>query len=212
MYKSRADYLTTLSKHLKNHPQRDDIVQEYETFMEDKLFEYMQEGYSEQQAEARLIQEQPHPRTIASQFQNTKPPKLKQIMYFTLFINLLFFAIGGILTLGNHQYSNEALTVIWSTLTELHWYVLLLYSTFIVTLGFLLGKEYGAKFNAYIQRILIVTLTPNLVFMTGILYAWIPRAWFEPMLTPDFVISCVFITMLYYPLSKMAYRLGQLQI
>lgn len=212
MHKSKKEYLSSLQHYLNKHPNGTDIVEEYGSYIEDKMLEVMNEGYSLDEAEIRVLNDLPHPKTIANEYVSSQPPNLRQMIIFSLCINVSFFIIGGLLTFSYHQLSNEFVTLIWLSLVELQWVLLVLYSSFIVVLGYLIGKEFGARFNAYIKTVLVLTLTPNIVFMLAVLFSWIPHTWFEPMLTPSFVISCVIVTLLYYPISRLAYRVGQLQI
>lgn len=212
MLKSTDEYLVTLRKNLKKHPGQEDILLEYESFIYDKIQDYMKSGYTKQEAEAIIVQELPCPLDLAKHYESTHPPKFKQIMIFSFIVNFVFFIIGGFITFLYHQFSYQTVIILWSYLIEMQWVILFLYSAFIVSIGFLIGKEFGSRFNRYIKSILLLTFSPNILFMIMVLYSWVPQRWFEPMLTPAFLIFCVILTLLYYPLSKIAYKIGQLQI
>ncbi|OIJ15568.1 hypothetical protein BKP35_00810 [Anaerobacillus arseniciselenatis] len=212
MLKTTDEYLVALQKNLKKHPGQEDILLEYESFIYDKLQDYMKSGYTKQQAEAIVVQELPCPEDLAKYYKSFIPPKFKQIMLFSFIVNFIFFIIGGIITFLYHQFSNPTVIILWSYLIEMQWVILFLYSAFVVSIGFLIGKEFGSRFNRYIKKILFLTFSPNILFMIMVLYSWVPQKLFEPMLTPAFLMFCVILTLLYYPLSKVAYKIGQLQL
>lgn len=205
-------YLQKLRIRLKDHPAAEEIVEEYATFIEDKTADLTKGGATDAEIEKKVMEAVPAPEELARQFKETKAYTGNQVMGAVAGVNVAFLGTGAVLTWLYHRSSSPVIQYVWTALAEMHWVILFAYSAFMLQVGYLIGKEFGARFNKQIKNILAVMIAPNMMFMIAVLYTWIPHAWFAPMLTAEFLAACIFMTLLYYPLGRFAYRAGRLSI
>ncbi|MBD1379010.1 hypothetical protein [Metabacillus arenae] len=129
----------------------------------------------------------------------------EKIRSWFVFVNGCFFAAGAFLTFCRHS---GYFVSIWEALAAVNWFILFGYAGFWLFVGYQLGKEFGVKGTLELPKTILFTTIPNVVLMACVLSNIIPKPWFESMLSPGFMIACVIITLLFYPLAMLGVKLG----
>ncbi|MCM2533169.1 hypothetical protein NDK43_13145 [Neobacillus pocheonensis] len=98
---------------------------------------------------------------------------------------------------------------IWSHLTSIPTLIALLYLFFWALLGYEIGKGFGHSGRRLLKKTFLLSLIPNILLMVLTVLRIIPHAWFDPLLTDQFVIACIIFTIILYPISWLGYRWGK---
>ena len=206
MSEQKGRFLIQLEKELKNHPNAKDILKEYEAHYDLKLRDLILLGYGREKAEEIVLEQLGTPETIASQFHYKKIDK-KLLSNVAISCNYLLFFIGILLTIS-YIYEFQDLNLLWHSLVHNKWIVLSFYFILWIVLGYAIGRLYGFNGRNTLNNVLKIALVPNVLLMLLVLYFGTFQAIFQQILTPIFLISCVVVTLLFYPISKLSFKYG----
>jgi hypothetical protein len=196
--KTKNEFLIELERRLPHTVNKAEILQEWELHFEEALTENPEEV---------VLNRIGDPTEIANAYRQNTPVQKNWIVPFFVGCNSLFFIIGSLLTLAYHVTDFPFAQIAWSRLVSVAPVIMAGYLLFWVFLGFQIGKSYGVKGNKLTKTVLL-SMLPNVILMVLTLYKWIPTEVFSPLLTPMFVTVCVFLTLLVYPISCLAYKMG----
>ncbi|MBS4172813.1 hypothetical protein [Bacillus sp. FJAT-49736] len=201
----KLEYLRNLRTALHDHPDANDICNEIAAHIEDGIREKMLVGISEKFATKEMLQQLGDPFIFAKSFVVPKQPV--RIRNFIL-LNWLFFIGGVVVTIVSHESNLILFRNIWDFMVNWSFPILLLYSLYWLYLGYSIGKHYGPNGKKVVNTSLMKASIPNILLMTGVISKVIPADVFSPMLNPLFISLCVLVTILFYPLSKFAFKIG----
>lgn len=193
-------FLKTLESALPNTLDKKSIIQEYGSHIEEKILEGI--------PEATVIEQLGDPKLIAAAYKESTSVSRNFVQKNFAFCNTIFFVIGVLLTICYHFYEWPIFTSTWQMLSSIPFVIMICYTAFWVLLGFEVGKEYGLRGEKLLSRTVFISSIPNVLLMFLTLFEIIPVLWFSPILTPTFVIICVLMTFLLYPISKLGYHMG----
>ncbi len=200
---TKAEFLSQLRVELEGHPMRDEIVAEYTDYIEQKHRDLLLQGNNELQAEALVMSQLVDPKKIVAQFSSGRL-KTKPILRKVLLVNYSLFFLGILITMAQ----STVVSHLWFYLVEQKWVILGAYSLLWGCIGYLIGKKYGFKGKKLHKRIFQFSLIPNYLFMLIVLYMEPIQQWFQPLLTPGFVVMCIVVTLFFYPMSKVSFKMG----
>ncbi|WP_100334025.1 HAAS signaling domain-containing protein [Bacillus alkalisoli] len=207
MSRGKELFLNQLEKELEFHPNSEDILLEYEVHYESKLRDLILTGLSKEDAEENVLEQLGNPKIIASQF-CYKPLSKKKLSNVTVTFNYLLFLTGILLTISLYSSEFPFATTLWQTLAQKKWFVLFLYFSLWIVVGYAIGRIYGFNGKETLNTILKLALVPNVILMLLVLYFEPIKNIFEPLLSPAFFLTCVIVTILFYPISKISYKYG----
>jgi len=204
MIQSAEQYLEELKKRLKRHPDKDEILQEIAMHLEEEMAHL---DISESQAIGQFTRKFGEPAQVAAAFGAVSSGQPNAAKRNIVYLNAVFFALGLLLSVGVHMkwpyFSNT-----WMFLAGYSWFLLLGYSGLWLLIGFLFGKEFGAKGKIILAGALKLALIPNLLLMAAALFGLLSSSWFSLLLDDLFMISCTMITGLFLPASILCCRFG----
>lgn len=202
-------FISRLEKELSAHPNKAEIILEYKHHIECKLDDLFILGFDEEQAKANIINELGDPKQIAMQFYANKETK-KPLILQLIFINYLLFFTGILITVG--YFLNITLFgIIWDHLVEKKLFILNCYFIFWIVISFIAGKQYRFKNEWRMNNALFISLLPNFIFMALIIFIEKFQYWFAPFVNHSFLLLCIIITFLFYPVSKLSFKAGILR-
>ncbi|MGV3466771.1 MAG: hypothetical protein ACO1OT_15965 [Heyndrickxia sp.] len=201
----KQDYLRNLKLSLQNHPEMVDILNEISVHIEDSIRDKMLIGISERAATEEVLQNMGNPIELGKSF--LPPPRSINIIHLVL-LNWAFFVCGLFITLGNQFSDWTIVNHIWTYLTHHSHFILLLYSIYWIYLGYTVGKHYGPNGKKLVEKTMMWAYIPNMILMFITLFNIIPSDIFSPLLNPVFMVICVITTVLFYPISKLAFKIG----
>lgn len=205
MRNSKLEYLGHLRNALKNHPDASEIYHEISCHIEDGIRDRMLTGKSEKLAIEEMLEIMGNPNELGNSFYL---PRTSQKIKYLILLNWLFFVGGLVVTMISHHSELAFTQHIWNLLVLLSRPILFLYSIYWVYLGYSIGKLYGPNGKTLINKTLVKASIPNFVLMTVVLCQFIPADIFSPILNPLFILICVVATLLFYPISKVAFKFG----
>ena len=205
MEKLKQDYLHDLKLALQNHPEIEDIYNEISTHIEDSIKDKMLTGISEREATEEVLHNMGNPLELGKSFM--QPPRSRKMIHLIL-LNWAFFVCGLFITLCNHLSDWTIVNDTWTYLSEKSHFILLLYSMYWIYLGYTIGKHFGPNGKKMVNKTMMWAYIPNLLLMIITLFHVIPNDIFSPFLNPVFIAVCVVVTVLFYPLSKFAFKIG----
>lgn len=198
-------FLTELQNELKNHPNCAEIMTDYEAYVHD-LIEDSPDGNHTYEM---LVERMGSPKELAKSWReemNITPRKTKWIFFLG---NALIFAIGIFITLGYHVFEVAWIGQVWHALTSIVTVIIVVYTLFWGLLGYEIGKEFGDRGKILLKKTFILSIIPNVILMLLVIFEIIPLQWFQPYLTVPFIILCVILTALFYPVSLLGYKWGR---
>lgn len=209
MIQSKYDYLKALERELGGHPNADELLQEFELHISEMIEELrLSERMDEVAALQVIVQRVGQPATVALLYHQELEITPQKTQWTFILFNLLFF-IGGIsLTIFYHVVPIPFIKELWQALTSIPSTLMILYMVFWGLLGYEIGKEFGLGGKRLLVRTFYFSLIPNLILMALVVFRIVPFSWFDPLLTPSFIISCIVSTMFLYPISYLGYRWG----
>ncbi|CAM5606648.1 hypothetical protein SAFG77S_09601 [Streptomyces afghaniensis] len=209
MISSKESYMKQLRDLLKDHEQSEEICMEYELHLIDILEEIsFEKQCSEEEALIMAIQRLGTPLEVVAMYQEELNMTAKKTQWNFFFANLFFF-VGGIgLTIIYHRLSNPTISKLWSLLTSIPFFLIVLYLFFWLLLGYEVGKEFGLGGKKLLLKTFCISLVPNLLLMCSVVFKIIPLTLFDPLLTPEFVLICISFTIMLYPICYLAFRYG----
>jgi hypothetical protein len=209
MIQSKEEFLRILQKELKFSPQTEELLQEFEAILTDMISEIcLEEAVSEETAMEKVIERLGNPMEVAAAYKqefNITPGKT-QLTF--IMVNVLFFMGGITLTLLYHLNLFNGIGRLWDFLTSIPFVIFIIYMFFWAFLGYEIGKEFGMSGKKLLHKTFYISLIPNLTLMALVLFRIIPTDWFQPLLTPAFIVACVVGTLLLLPICYISFRWG----
>jgi hypothetical protein len=208
MERLKNEFLTELAKCLENHQEKESILLEYDSHLDELLTDFYN---LEDEFEIRnqIYLRFGTPKEIASMWKeelSVTPSKMKWLF---IVVNILFFGGGTLLTLAHNLFDWSWLTSLWEQLTSFPILIALIYMFFWALLGYEIGRGFGYKGRKLMKRTFLLALIPNLTLMVLTVFRIIPHEWFSPLLTETFMGLCILLTLLLYPVCLISYRWGK---
>jgi hypothetical protein len=208
MERSKNRFLKELAGGLANHPEKKLILLEYESHIEE-IFLETDDCQDEEALYERLISRLGTPKEICEMWQEEMSVTPSNMKWLFIIINILFFGGGSLLTLAHNLFQWEWIAAIWSHLTAIPILIAFVYLFFWALLGYEIGKGFGPGGRQLLRKTFLLSLIPNLLLMVLTVFRIIPHSWFEPLLTKSFIILCIILTMMLYPVCWMGYKWGK---
>lgn len=206
MTQGSKQFLQELAEKLGDHPEKDAILKEYEVHIMDLINE---EHPSSDALYNELVSRLGTPQELADIWKEETSVTPKKTQWLFFFLNLGLFIGGALLTFGYNAFNWEWVDLLWESLTNISLVIMLIYILFWGLLGYEIGKEFGHGGRKLLIRTFIISIIPNLVLMYLVIFKQIPTEWFEPLLNVPFVVACIVLTLLLYPVSWLGYRWGR---
>ncbi|MBT2658285.1 hypothetical protein J7E81_24090 [Bacillus sp. ISL-18] len=208
MERPKNDFLRQLDKGLGGHQERQSILLEYESHIDEILLESF-DCSTEEQVMDRLVSRLGSPAEIAAMWQEELSVTPSNMKWLFILLNIVFFGGGSIITLAHNLYEWSWLTALWSQLTSVRTLIAFLYLFFWALLGYEIGKGFGHGGRTLLRKTFLLSLIPNIILMILTVFDIIPHSWFAPLLTKTFIIACIIFTIILYPVSWLGYRWGR---
>lgn len=199
-------FFQELSDVLGKHPDKDQILLEYRSH----VYEFLQEEkISSDESYEEIVKRLGTPEEIAAIWKEEAKvtPKKMQILFVVL--NILIFLGGITLTIAYNVFQLEWIEVMWDRLTAAPTIIIMIYMVFWGLLGYEIGKEFGSGGLKILRKTFTYAIIPNLILMYLIVFKLIPHEWFQPLLSGPFIIACMVLTIVLYPISWIGYRWGR---
>lgn len=200
---NRNRYLNELSQALSFHPERSKILEEYKAHLQELDQEDVSLTYEE------LTNRLGTPEEIAEMFKEEHSVTETRLHWLFVLCNILLFVGGGLLTLGYHLFEWKVLHWLFTRLLSIPTVIIILYIGFWALLGYEIGKAFGPNGKTLLIKTFMIGIIPNLLLMILTLFNVIPRRWFDPLITTEFIVVCIVCTGLLYPVAWLACRWGR---
>ncbi|GGA78013.1 HAAS signaling domain-containing protein [Ornithinibacillus halotolerans] len=199
-------FFQELDEVLGKHPDKEQIIAEYQSHVYEISLEGNFEGedlYNE------VVKRLGSPSEIAEIWKEeaSVTPKKMQVLFVVL--NIVIFLGGLSLTIIYNFFQFELIEIMWKRLTAVPSIIIIVYMAFWGLIGYEIGKEFGSAGLKILRRTFILAVIPNLVLMYLIVFRLIPHEWFQPLLNGPFILACIVLTILLYPISWIGYRWGR---
>jgi hypothetical protein len=181
---------------------------EYEVHIEEILIESY-DCNDETAMMERIISRLGSPEEIAAMWKEELSVTPSNMKWLFILMNILFFGGGSLLTFFHNVFQWNWLSVIWSHLSAIPVLIALIYMFFWALLGYEIGKGFGHGGRSLLKKTFLLSLIPNLLLMVLTVFEIIPHSWFEPLLTKTFIIACIILTIILYPISWLGYQWGK---
>lgn len=201
-------YLYTVMQLLPHGVNKEQVLLELRTHIEESVKELRAKGFSERDAMLETFRLLGSPREIANQFAGIKHVTRFRLAVRLFGMNLLLFLLGSAIVIAQAYLSSPVKQQFWFLAQEHKYQILIVYSLLWLICGYVIGKLYGFSLRRWLGRVIHVPLSLNYVFMLLILFRFIPAEWFGGLLNTDFVIFSVIITVLLSVLSLVGYHVG----
>jgi len=208
MERQKNRFLEDLAKGLGNHQDKDDILLEYKSHIDEILIE-SSDCSTEDEMMKRIVSRLGSPEEIAELWKEELSVTPSNMKWLFILLNILFFGGGSLLTLAHNLFQWEWLAAIWGYLTAIPTLIAFLYMFFWALLGYEIGRGFGHKGRTLLINTFLLSLIPNLILMFLTVFHIIPHSWFAPLLTKTFIIACIIFTLFLYPVSWIGYRWGR---
>jgi hypothetical protein len=208
MERPKNRFLEELKKGLGNHRDKESILLEYEAHIDEILLEAY-DCKDEKEMFDTIVSRLGSPEEIAVMWKEELSVTPSNMKWLFMLLNIFFFGGGSLLTLFHNVFEWKWLAVIWSHLTAIPTLIAFIYMFFWALLGYEIGKGFGHGGRSLLKKTFLLSLIPNLLLMVLTLFEIIPHSWFEPLLTKTFIIACIILTILLYPISWLGYRWGR---
>ncbi|WP_067726617.1 HAAS signaling domain-containing protein [Oceanobacillus damuensis] len=199
-------FLQDLDKEIGNHPEKREILAEYEQHVYELLNDV---PVDENDIYKELAKRMGTPSEIAEIWQQEESVTPKKTQWLFVLLNISIFIGGILLTLSYHVFHWDWAESLWSGLTDATFIIMLVYASFWGLLGYEIGKEFGHGGYKLLKKTFVISLLPNLILMYLIVFKLIPYEWFQPFLSVPFIILCIAFTGMLYPISWIGYRWGR---
>lgn len=206
MSTGEEQFFQELDQALGKHPEKEEIIAEYRSH----VYEILHEGQtSSTDNYEEIVKRLGIPDEIASIWKEEAKvtPKKMQILF--VILNILIFLGGIALTIAYNVYQIEWIEVLWKRLTAVPSIIIMVYMAFWGLLGYEIGKEFGSGGLKILRRTFTYAVIPNLLLMYLIVFKLIPREWFGLLLNGPFILACILLTIVLYPISWIGYRWGR---
>ncbi|KHE73227.1 membrane protein [Halobacillus sp. BBL2006] len=200
----KNQFLEKLAEELSFHPDKAEILDEYEGHVYD-----LNEEHDGPLSYAMLVDTLGDPRNLAGIWKEEATITQNRLQLLFVCCNIVLFLGGSVLTLGYHLFEWGWLQWTWRTLTSIPMVIVVMYLLFWGLLGYEIGKTFGTKGLGLLKRTFMVGVVPNLILMMLTVFNIIPHHWFAPLITREFILTCVVGTILLYPMSWFGYRWGR---
>ena len=208
MERLKSDFLADLAQGLGNHPEKDSILKEYSVHLDELLVDLYQID-DESELRAHVHSRFGTPEEIAAIWKEELSVTPSNMKWLFIALNILFFVVGGILTLAHNLLDWNWLNSLWANLTSFPIVIALVYMLFWALLGYEIGRGFGHKGKRLMTRTFILALIPNLTLMVLTVFRIIPHEWFSPLLKETFIALCILLTLLLYPVCLISYKWGK---
>jgi hypothetical protein len=208
MEQPKNRFLNELSKGLGNHQDKENILHDYQTHIDEIIQEYY-DCKDEDIIMERIVSRLGSPSEIASIWKDELSVTPSRMKWLFIILNILFFGGGSLLTLFHNLYDWEWLTIVWSHLTAIPTIIAFIYMFFWALLGYEIGKGFGHGGRRLLRKTFLLSFVPNLLLMLLTVFEVIPHSWFAPLLTKTFITACIIFTLFLYPISLIGYRWGK---
>ncbi|AGK54004.1 HAAS signaling domain-containing protein [Bacillus sp. 1NLA3E] len=208
MDQPKNKFLAELAIGLGNHQDKDSILLEYETHIDEIILEAY-DCKSEAEVIERITSRLGSPEEIALAWEDELSVTPSNMKWLFISINILFFGGGSTLTLVHNLYKWKWLSIIWDNLTTIPIVISFVYMIFWALLGYEIGKGFGYGGRKLLNKTFFVALIPNLTLMFLTVLEIVPHSWFAPLLTKTFIIACIIFTITLYPVSWIGYLWGK---
>ncbi|AXI07845.1 hypothetical protein CUC15_02085 [Oceanobacillus zhaokaii] len=208
LFKSIASsrFFKELEKEIGDHPEKDNIMLEYEMHVYDLLQDEPMDGES---LYDELVDRLGTPRELAEMWKQETAITPKKTQWLFVILNIAIFIGGILLTISYNAFDWKWAEKIWETLTDARFLIILVYMLFWALLGYEIGKEFGQGGYKLLRKTFTISIIPNIGFMYLVVFKFIPYEWFEPLLSVRFILICIFCTVILYPISWIGYRWGR---
>ncbi|WP_144555800.1 HAAS signaling domain-containing protein [Bacillus sp. X1(2014)] len=207
MERPKNRFLNELSKGLGNQLDKDEILREYESHIDEILIETV--NLEEDTVYEMIVSRLGSPEEITKIWREEFSVTPSNMKWLFILLNVLFFGGGSLLTLAHNVYQWKWITAAWNHLTAIPTLIAILYLFFWVLLGYEIGKGFGHNGRVLLNKTFLLSLIPNLILMVLTVFQIIPHSWFAPLLTKTFIIACIIFTIILYPISWIGYRWGR---
>lgn len=201
-------FLAELAKGLKNHHDKNQILLEYETHIDEIIMEAI-DCNNEAELMERITTRLGTPEEIAQLWDDELSVTPSKMKWLFIVINILFFGGGSLLTLVHNLYEWKWMSTIWNHLTKIPIIIAIVYMFFWTLLGYEIGKGFGHGGRKLLNKTFFAALIPNLTLMVLTVLEIVPHSWFAPLLTRTFIIACILFTIILYPVTWVGYRWGK---
>ena len=208
MERPKNRFLAELEKGLKNHQEKDHILLEYETHIDEIIREAI-DCNNEAELMERITFRLGTPAEIAQVWDDELSVTPSKMKWLFILINILFFGGGSLLTLVHNLYEWKWMSIIWNHLTTIPIFIAFVYMFFWALLGYEIGKGFGHGGRKLLNKTFFAALIPNITLMVLTLLEIVPHSWFAPLLTRTFIIACIIFTIILYPVTWVGYRWGK---
>ncbi|MDP5275449.1 HAAS signaling domain-containing protein [Chengkuizengella axinellae] len=208
-HKVKEQYLEQLRDELNKHSEKEEILLDYDQHISELVNECDVNIETEQEWMFYITHRLGTPKGVARIWQEELSVSQNKTLLYFLFVNLLFFFFGGLLTLLHFTLGLQWFTELWRYLTSIPTLLMFLYMFFWGLLGYEIGKGFGANGEKLMKKTFTVAIIPNLMLLILVLFKIIPYDWFEPLLTRSFIWLCITSTVLLYPISYLGFRWGK---
>jgi len=206
MSEGEEQFLHELDKGIGNHPNKQDIMAEYEMHIYD-LLEDVQ--IDEENIYQELTERLGTPEKLAALWKQEKAVTPNKMQLLFVLCNIAIFAGGTLLTIGYNIFEWQWLEALWAMLTNATSIIIIGYIFFWGLLGYEIGKAFGAGGYKLLKKTFLFSIIPNLVLMYLIIFRLIPYTWFGPLLSVRFIMVCIICTAVLYPVSWLGYKWGK---
>ncbi|AKL96022.1 hypothetical protein CACET_c25770 [Clostridium aceticum] len=211
----KAQYLQSLRSSLleKNIAETDNILLEYESHIQDKVYQLMICGIDEKLALEQTIDEMPPTQEVAVLY-SQEQYSISIPSFILLLVNVCIVIVGIFITIS-HISNFHNIHYLWKFMEESKWVLLISYSLIWLVIGYLYGYRNGFYQKSRFYQYTCLAVLPNYIFMVFILigfqYGWTLR-WFDFLDDSiNFLVLCVILTLGYYPMTQLGHRIGVLR-
>jgi hypothetical protein len=208
MEQSKNRFLLELARGLGNHPEKENILQEYEMHINEILLDLFDELDGDAVWE-KIVSRLGSPDEITQMWKEELSVTPSNMKWLFISLNIVLFTFGGLLTLFHNLYEWKWLTIFWGHITAIPTLIALIYLFFWALLGYEIGKGFGHRGKILLKKTFLLSLIPNLLLMLLTIFQIIPQSWFAPLLTNEFILVCILFTIILYPVCLIGYRWGK---
>lgn len=199
-------FIQELAKEIGDHPNKRDIIAEYELHIYELLKEI---STDEESLYEDLLKRLGTPVEIAKTWKQEKGVTPRKTQWLFVLINIFIFAGGALLTISYHVYQWDWLVHLWLGLTKVSLIIMFVYLLFWGLLGYEIGKEFGHGGYRLLQKTFMISIIPNILLMYVVVLKILPYEWFGTFLNVPFIVLCMIFTGILYPVSMLGYRWGK---
>lgn len=208
MAQLKSEFLAELAKYLEHHEEKEMILQEYDAHL-DELLVNLTHLKTEEEIRTEMFLRFGKPKEIAELWREELSVTPSNMKWLFLALNILLFGGGSLLTLAHNLFEWNWLTIVWTQLTSFPVLIAFIYMFFWALLGYEIGKGFGHKGRKLMEKTFFLALIPNLTLMVLTVFHVIPHEWFSPLLTRTFIMLCIALTILLYPVCLLSYKWGK---